>query len=186
MITFVPSAGSAVPSKEWRRGPTPHRHSFARHGFTLLEVIFAMAFSIILGAAVITSLMTSQRFAARARLLTNARAIVQRNIDAAAGVAFSGTSSTPAILATTASSGTVCDDDGGSATIENIQTLSTANDVLISGTLLRIVTAEPVIVTGTTADASTVVRRITFQIDYDYLWHHYTYSETILRSSDSQ
>ncbi len=183
MNPFVLSAALAVAIKGWGR----QNHAPACRGFTLMEVIFAMAFSIILGAAVITSLVTSQRFAARARLLTNARAIVQRNMDAAMGVAFTGTSSTPAILALTSSAGVVCDDDGGTGSpVENIQVLRSGSNVLVSGTLLRIVSAEPVIVSGTAVDASVVVRRVTFQIDYDYLSQHYTFSETTLRSSDLQ
>ncbi|MCX6966221.1 MAG: type II secretion system protein [Verrucomicrobia bacterium] len=181
MIPFVQSAVFAVAPKGWE----PPRDRF-RRGFTLIEIIFGVAFSAFLGAVIITSLMNSQRFAARARLLTNARAIVQRNIDAASGVAFSA-SAPPPILAITASGGEICDDDGGTGTpVENIQVLRSGTNVLVSGTLRRIVTAEPVIVTGTTSDASVVVRRVTFQIDYDYLSIHYTHSETTLRSSDLQ
>jgi len=185
MITVTPDAVLAVTPREEERLIVHQEPRFTRRGFTLMEVVFAMAFSIFLGAAIITSLMTSQRFAARARLLTNARAIVQRNIDAASGVVFSGTSSTPAILAITSGTGVVCDDDGG-APGENIQVLQSGTNVLVTGTLMRIVTAEPVIITGTASDSSVVVRRVTFQINYNYLSLPYTYSETTLRSADSQ
>ena len=151
-----------------------------------METIFGVALCFFLGAAVITSMTINLRFASCARLMTNARAIVQRNIEAADGIAFSGTSSTPAILVPTVTAGVICDDDGGSgAPVENIQVLSSGTNVLVTGTLTRIVTSEPVIITGT-ADASVIVRRVTFQVDYDYQTHHYTYSETTLRSADTQ
>lgn len=157
-------------------------------GFTLLEIVFAMLVAVFLGLALINSLTVSYDFATRARLLTNARAIVQRNIDAATGVVFSGTSSTatiPDILSLT--TGTVCDDDGGTgAPLENIQLMRSGSNVLVTGTLRRYVSTEPVTVSGTTTNNSVVVRRITFQVDYDYRNRHYTHSETTLRSADSQ
>ena len=179
MISNAPHALFAAKSQEWKR------FSSIR-GLSLLEIVFAMAFSIFLAIAITTSLLTSQRIAARVRLLTNARAIVQRNIDAAAGIAFTS-GSIPDILAITSSSGVVCDDDGGSGSpVENIQVLRTGTTALVTGTLTRIVSAEPVIVSGTAADASVLVRRVTFKIDYDYLSLHYTHSETTLRSADLQ
>lgn len=187
MINGTPDALPATAPKKGEQGIAHPKHRFLCRGFSLVEVLFAMTFYIFLGAAVISSLLTSQRFATRARLLTNARVIVQRNIDAATGVAFSGTSSTPAILAITDPAGVVCDDDGGTGTpVENIQVLRSGTNILVTGTLRRIVTAEPVIVTGTASDGSVAVRRVTFQIDYDYLSNHYTHSETTLRSADSQ
>ena len=185
MINAIPDTILAITPKGRERWSAHQEHRFPC-GFTLLEVIFAMAFSVFLGAAVISSLLASQRFAARARLLTNARAIVQRNIDAASSVTFTS-STTPAILAITSGTGVVCDDDGGTGTpVENIQILRTGTDVLVTGTLRRIVTAEPVIVTGTASDASVAVRRVTSQIDYEYQSNHYPHSETTLRSADNQ
>lgn len=156
-------------------------------GFTLMEIVFAMLVCVLMGIAILNSLIVSYRFAARARLLTNARAIVQRNVDAAAGVAFTGTASPPTILALTTGSGVVCDDDGGTgAPVESIQLLRSGSNVTVSGTLRRIVTTEPVVVSGTTVNGNAVVRRVTFQVDYDYLNRHYTHSETTLRAADSQ
>lgn len=162
-------------------------------GFTLMEVMFAMTVAILMGATIIESLLFSQRIAARTRLYTNARAIVQRNLDAATGVAFTGTAcaSGTSILKITGTAGLSCDDDGGTGVLsENIQVLKSGSNVavtVVSGTLTRIVSSEPVYVTGTTsADPNALVMRITFKVDYDYLSHHYTYSETTLRSVDSQ
>ncbi|MEI8233654.1 MAG: type II secretion system protein [Verrucomicrobiota bacterium] len=174
---FPPPPG--IPLGAWRHPPRRDR------GFTLVEIAFGMMVSIFMGFAILNSLIVSQRFAARARLLTNARAIVQRNIDAASGVAFTGSTSTPTILAVTSGTGVVCDDDGGAPT-ENIQLLRSGTNILVSGTLRRIVTSEPVTVSGTASDPSVIVQRVTFQIDYNYLNIPYSYSETTLRSADSQ
>ena len=157
-------------------------------GYTLMEVMFAMMVVILLGASMINSLMFCERFAARTRLYTNARAIVQRNLDAATGVLFTGTTTTPAILSTTSSAGTVCDDDGGTGVpVENIQVLKSGTNVLVTGTLTRFVTNESVYVSSAAvSDTSAVVLRVTFQVNYNYLAHDYSYAETTLRSVDSQ
>ena len=157
----------------------------AHTGFTLIEVCVATSFAILMGAVLIETLLQSERFAASTRLMTNARAIVQRNLNAAAGVVFNDPTSPPPLLATTTgSTGVVCDDDGSSnagTPIENIQLLRSGTNIAVTGTLRRIVSAEPV------PEASTAtVRRITFQIDYDFRSRHYTYSETTLRASDNQ
>jgi hypothetical protein len=175
---------TGTPPSVFSRGPAR-----ANRGFALLEICFAVIFAALMGAVLIRSLLQSERYAASSRLLTNARVIIHRNINASTGIVFTGTSSTPDLLAVTSGSGVICDDDGsGSVTspLENIQVLRSGTNVAVSGTLRRIVTAEPVIVSGTSADSSVVVRRVTFQIDYDYRSHHYTYSESTLRSSDSQ
>lgn len=164
---------------------TPHRP--AQAGFSLLEVCFAMLFAAVMAVSLIQCLLQNERYAASSRVLTNARMVVQRNINACAGIAFSGTASTPALLALTASGGEVCSDDGvDGVTTQTVQIGGTGSVATVSGTLRRIVTSEPVTVSGTAVNSSVVVRRITFQIDYDYLSRHYTYSETTLRSADSQ
>jgi len=134
-----------------------------------------------MGAAIITALIHSQRYATSARLLTNARAIVHRNIDASSGVAFTN-SSIPTLLGTTVTTGVVCDDDGvttAGTPVENIQ-LSQNGTATITGTLTRIVRPQSV-----SESAGATVLRITYQIDYDYLSKHCTYAETTLRSVDT-
>jgi len=183
MISDAPNAVRDAALKEWKRLNAPPKHSLGCHGFTLMEVVFGILFSLTLGAVIVTSLITSQSFAARARLLTNARAIVQRNIDAATAIAFTS-GSIPTILQTTPTSGVVCDDDGGSGSpVENIQVQQSGTNALVTGTLTRIVSNEPAVVTGT---VSALVQRVTFRIDYTYLGNPYTYSITTLRSADTQ
>lgn len=159
----------------------PLRGKRQERGVFLLDVCFALAVSIFMGVAIVTSLIHCQRYATSARLLTNARAIVHRNIDASSGVVFTN-SSIPTLLGTTSTTGTVCDDDGVTTTgipVENIQ-LSQNGTAVIIGTLTRIVTQQSV-----SESAGANVLRITYQIDYDYLSKHCTYAETTLRSVDS-
>ena len=109
-----------------RRGPFVQR----MQGFTLMEVMIALVVIPLMVVGVIEGLLQSQRFATKSRLMTNARIIVQRNIEAATGIAFTGTTNllSPAsfgivTLGTTGTSGSVSDDDAGSPT-ENISAVS--------------------------------------------------------------
>jgi len=166
-----PSPGRLAPLRGKRR----------ECGAYLVEVCFALTISIFMGVSIVTSLVHSQRYATSARLLTNARAIVHRNIDASSGVVFTN-SSIPTLLGITSTTGTVCDDDGvttGGIPVENIQ-LSQSGTAVVTGTLTRIVTQQSV-----SESSGANVLRITYQIDYDYLSKHCTYAETTLRSVDS-
>jgi type II secretory pathway pseudopilin PulG len=154
-----------------------------RRGMTFLEICVAMAISILIGAGLLAGLTQCLSFAASGRLLTNARAIVHRNIDAAGGVAFTSTSSIPTILATTGSAWTVCEDDGATTTgttVENIQLSGSNNTVLVTGTLRRMVAQETA-----SESASAQIYRITFKVDYTFLSKSFSYSETTLRSIDN-
>ena len=115
--------------------------------------------------------------------MTNARAIVQRNCDAASGVLYTSTSSVPSILAYSGSvGGDVCVDTGSPT--ENIDVTLNTGTVLVSGTLRKTVVDEPT-PTGLVSSLGTLpIRRVTFQLDYDYRAKHYTYSQSIVRSQD--
>ena len=159
-----------------------HQNQTAKaKGFTLLEVCVATTLSILLAAAIIGSLVQCMRFAAAARLLTNARAIIHRNINAASGVGFTDTLNPPSILAIT--SGKVCEDDGvttAGTTLENIQ-LGTNGSATVTGTLSQVVSPETI----NEANATTaVVYRVTFTLSYIFASKPYSYSETTLRAKD--
>ena len=159
---------------------SPLRAVGRNRGISLLEVCFAVALTLLLGGALITSLLQSQRYAASARLMTNARAIVHRNIDASTGIVF--TSSTPTILVSTGTSGLVCEDDGvttAGTMVENIQ-ISQSGTTTVTGTLTRFVTPQ----STTTDSASATVLRVKYQIDYTFLSRPRSYSETTLRAID--
>lgn len=130
---------------------------------------------LIAGVGGVQTLLTVNREAANMRMLSNARAVVQRNIDTALGVPLdSGT--TPAILAITSSTGSPYDDDGGGDNLVNIVNLR-SGATLLTGTLTRIVVAEA---NPDNAD----IRRVTFQLGYAYRGRSFTYQMTTLRAQD--
>ena len=148
----------------------------SRLAFTLAEVVIAMMIAVLIGSGVVGSLLTSERFSARMRLLTNARVILQRNIDTALGVSFT-TTATPDILAITPASGVVFNDNGSAQ--EQIAVLRSGTIAMVTGTVTRIVTAEP---NPDNAD----IRRVTFRIDYSYLSRLSSFSMTTIRARDDQ
>ena len=92
------------------------RTSGSQRAFTLAEVVIAMAVAVLMGSGIIACLLTGEKFASRARLLTNGRAIVQRSVDTALGVSFTS-GSTPPILAITPAAGVVYNDNGAAQQI---------------------------------------------------------------------
>ena len=127
------------------------------------------------------------RNAAGVRSLTNARAIVQRNIDMALSVTGT-TSSIPAILAVTSATGTVYDDDAGTANVVAVMIQSTSGVNLVEGTLTRIVryvdTTSPSVESSTAVAGQALIVRITFSLTYTYRGRNYSYSQTTMRAID--
>ena len=141
-----------------------------------MQAIIGMGIIAVAGAAGVTALVQMNNKAAAMRTLNNARAIVQRNIDSALGVAFSKTLQ-PAILGITSSSGVLYDDDGGGDNQVAISPAKTVGGVPIMGNLYRIVTQQA---NGDGVD----IRRVTFRIDYTIRGRAYSYQMTTLRGSD--
>ena len=164
---FIPLSTSAVGLWSFRRRMS---------GFTVIQAVVAMGVIAIAGAAGMMALVQVNNKAAAMRTLNNARAIVQRNIDAALGVAFSPTVQPP-ILAFTPTTGSVFDDDGGGDNLVTIVTPKSAAGTTIKGTLTRIVTAQA------NADGADI-RRVTFRIDYTIRGRAYSLSMNTLRGSD--
>ena len=77
-----------------------------RAGFSIVQVMVAMGVIIICGIAGVQALVHVNQKAAAMRLMANARAVVQRNLDTALCVPFSSTIQ-PAILAITGAGGVV-------------------------------------------------------------------------------
>ena len=129
------------------------------------------------------ALLTTNRIAARNRVMTAARAVVQRNIDAALSVAWTTPTPPdvePTILQITPAAGSAYDDDsGGTNNMVNLITLkNTSGDLIIlQGTLTRVVTA---VTNSTGAD----IRRITFRLTYKYLNTDYTVEMSTFRTID--
>lgn len=153
----------------------PFRGHRRRRGFTLAELTVAAAVIVIAGVVGVQCLALLNAKAAAMRILNNARAVVQRNLDTAMGVPYS-TTSIPTILATTTASGSSWVDDGANG-FENIVYLRDGVTPLVKGTLTRTVLAEP-------NTMNQALLRITFQLTYTYRKHSYSYSMTSLRAPD--
>ena len=166
---FSIAALSQAPLGKLRR----FRH---RAGVLLAEALVAAGVltMVIVGAS--HALLTANRIAAASRVLTGARAVVQRNIDTALTVTFSQNSQ-PAILAITAAGGQVYDDDGGFDNTVQIAVQDNGTLVVASGVLTRTVTA---VANGDSAD----IRQVTFRLDYTYKGRAETMSMTTMRSID--
>ena len=144
-------------------------------GLTLVEIAVSVALLGLVFATVLGTLIILNRNAASTRLMTNVREIVQRNIEAAVGVPFTA-SNVPSILAITASNGEAWD-EGISG--NNPVSIYTSRDATtkITGTLLRIVTAEP---NSLTAD----IRRVTFRLNYTFYGRNLSYELATIRAKD--
>src|SRR5687767_14059781 len=91
-------------------------------GFSLVQVMVATAIIVIVGLASVQALVMMNRKASVMRTFSNARAVVQRNIDTAMGVPYT-LALEPPILALTPVTGFVYDDDGGGDNQVNIALL---------------------------------------------------------------
>ena len=129
---------------------------------------------VIVGAS--HALLTANRIAAASRVLTGARAVVQRNIDTALTVTFTQASQ-PAILAITTPTGQVYDDDGGFDNTIQIAVQDNGTAVVAAGVLTRTVTA---VANADNAD----IRQITFRLDFTYKGRAETMSMSTMRSID--
>lgn len=142
---------------------------------TIVEIAMGMAVLGIVATGALASFITLNKNAVRTRIMTNAKEVVQRNIETAVGLPFLSTS-TPAILATTGTTGAVWDDDGGS---DNLITIYTSRDGTqkVTGTLTRTVRPEP-------NSANADVRRVTFHLDYSIFGIPASYEMTTIRALD--
>lgn len=140
---------------------------------SLVEIAIGVALLGLVAAGALVTLTVLNKNAAATRVMTSAKEIVQRNIEAAVGAPFTA-SSIPPILELATSS--VWDDDGGG---DNLATIYTSRDATskIKGTLLRTVQLEP-----NAADAD--IRRVTFRLDYSLFGRPQTYEMTTIRALD--
>lgn len=150
-----------------------------RAGISLVEVMIALGLLAMTIVGSVQALLVSNRLAASNRLMTAARAIVQRNIDTALTLRFDS-NTVPSILAITPETGANYDDelDGdGSVTILTQKNASGNSVPLVKGTLRRKVTA---ISNTQSAD----VRRVEFRLTYFFQGRTYTVEMATVRSID--
>jgi prepilin-type N-terminal cleavage/methylation domain-containing protein len=163
---------SPIEGIRWRTftGPKPR----SEDGMTLVEISIGVAVIALIASAAIVALVLLNKNAVSTRIMTNAREIVQRNIEAAVGTPFTSTSIPPILaLATNA----VWDDDGGDPLRVTIYT-SRDGTPGVTGRLLRTVQTEP-----NTPGAD--IRRVTFRLeDYTLSGRQMSYEMTTIRAVD--
>lgn len=146
-------------------------------GIMLVELMVAAGILALVLMSSISGLLSANRQAAAYRAMTAARLIVERNIENALALTWDSTE-IPAILGTTSASGLVYDDDGGGDNLVNIMVQNSAGtNVLVKGTLTRIVTLEP-------NPQNAPIRRVTFRLNYKFRGRDYAVSMTTLRAID--
>ena len=148
-------------------------------GVSLVEIMMATAIISLYATAAVPALLTMDQNAASSRVITAAKEIVDRNIEAAVAVPFVS-SSVPAILAVT--SGTVaCGDYAYPGVTNPIAVITNASGApLVTGTLYEYValwnSSDP------TDNPNT--RRVTFTINYTVFHRPQTYTASTLRAPD--
>jgi hypothetical protein len=159
--------------------PTPGFAKIGRlHGSTaglsLVEALVALTLLVTTAVTATHSFLVTNRIAGANRVLTSARAILQRNIDNALTQRWDSTT-TPSILATTSAAGSLYDDDGGAdnqvALLVQVDGANTTT--LLKGSLNRIVTA-----------VNPQIRRVTFRLTYTYQRRNYSVEMTTMRAID--
>jgi type II secretory pathway pseudopilin PulG len=148
----------------------------AEHGMTLAEITIGTALLGLVAATALTCLTVLNKNAVSSRVLSNAREIVQRNLEAAVGCPFTPTIE-PDILKITTSTGTPWDEAGGSSQV-TIYTSRDGTEPILKGTLTRTVVAEAN--PPTNAD----IRRVKFHLDYTLFSRPLSYEMTTIRAID--
>ena len=164
-----------------RAGNGPHKMQLlaarpsSDAAMTIVEIAIGMALLGLVAAAAIAALTVLNKNAASTRVMSNAREIVQRNVEAAMGSPF--TSSTePNILKITSTSGSTWDDAGGTGQV-TIYTSRDGTGPMVQGTLTRTVTTE-----ANTPSAD--IRRVQFRLSYSLFNRPMTYQMTTIRAMD--
>ncbi len=179
MSNFHPRAQAPSPFRKpgsLRRIPRLFRQV---SGIALLEVMVSMGLVMLISVTATSSILTINRISARNRVLTAARAVVQRNIDNTLSLTWDS-SVEPAVLGITAASGVAYDDDAGGTTgMVNLMIQKNGNSqvILLQGNLMRIVTA-------VTNSEGADIRRITFRLTYNYQKVDYVVEMTTMRTID--
>ncbi len=161
--------------------PSPRRLASIRRlrrcaGVLLAEVMVAAGVLALVVVGGGQALLTANRLAASSRVLTGARAIIQRNIDTALTASFTQ-ASVPSILAITPATGSVWDDDGGFDSTVQIAVQDNNSLIVASGVLTRTVTA---VANSDSAD----IRQVKFSLTYTYRGRPTTISMSTMRSID--
>lgn len=150
----------------------------ATQGITLLEVLVGMAIISLYATAAMPALLTMNHIAQVARIMTTAKEVVDRNVEAASAVPFTS-STVPAILAVTGSS-VQCSDYPSGASNPISLLPDSAGASIVTGTLSKSVSLWNT--TDATDNANT--RIVTFTMTYSLFRRQMTYQATTIRAPD--
>lgn len=146
---------------------------FRARGFALIETLATCLVITVTFLGVMQSLLLLNQRAVLSRIQTNARAIVQRNIDRALSEKYTP-NILPAILATTDADGEPWEDDGGTDGLVTVVAENGTTNSTVRGTLTRTVTTSSV----------TGLRLVQFSLTYAYRTKNYTFSASTARARD--
>ncbi len=160
--------------------PTSSAMRLATHrassGMIVMQVALAVGLLGMVMVGTTQAFLVAHRNSAEMRLLTAARAIVQRNIDEALSVGFTSTDE-PTILAVTSGAGVTYDDDGSGDNTIKVATQDNGTTVTTKGTMTRVVT--PV----TNSDGA-IIRKVFFNLAYTYRGRARSTQMTTMRAID--
>lgn len=153
-------------------------------GASIAEIVVATALVLTVAVGITQMLLVSTRVAAANRVLTAARAIVQRNLDNAMAVRWDSANE-PSILAVTTVTGAVFDDDGSNVNGEGTNKVALLIEkktdgsvyTVIPATLTRTVTSVP-----NTQGAN--IRQIKFRLTYTFQNRNMVVEMSAMRSID--
>ncbi len=141
------------------RGDRPQSDFLSNAGFTIVEIVISVALLAAFAVGSIEALLTLNRNASSTRIISCAREVVQRNMEAAMTVPFSSSSIPPILNVTTGTGWNETNDVVlGTAAIPLI--VARDGTVFSTGTLKRTVAL------ATTAGFHPDTRRVTFTLSY--------------------
>lgn len=148
-------------------------------GISLVEVMIALGLLAMTIVGSVQALLVSNRLAASNRIMTAARAIVQRNIDMALTLRFDANTAPPILGITSTSGATYEDEQDGDGTVTILTQKNAAGNLvpLVKGTLRRKVTA----ISNT---LGTDIRRVEFRLTYVFQGRNYAVEMATVRSID--
>lgn len=144
-------------------------------GISLVEIAIAVALLGLVVTTAITTLMALNKNAFSTRVMSSAREVVQRNIEAAIGVPFNSSSEPNILKFTTAPGGDPWDDTGGAQPVTIYG--NREGSAPLTGTLKRSVTSE-------TNSVGADLRRVTFNLTYNLYGHDISYQMSTIRAMD--
>lgn len=149
-------------------GAALRRLRSSRAGIAMMEAVMATAMVMTIAVGVTQMFLVSTRMAASNRVLTAARIVIQRNLDNALTLRWDSTV-TPSVLAITAATGVVYDDDGNNLNGEGTNKVALLISKDASDTAYTVIPASMTrTVTAVTNTQGADIRLIKFSLTYTF------------------